>query len=135
MAVVKLALIIDDDEINNYICIKQLTDSGFADEVKYCIRGKDALDLLRDAIDNDPDALPDMILLDINMPLMNAWEFLDEYKRLVPSFKKDIKLFILSSSVYRKDVEKSTSYAEVLDYIYKPLTKEKLIELQEKYYK
>ncbi len=127
------ALIIDDDEINNFICIKNIRDANFAEHASFCLRGQEALDLLREASEKQED-VPDVIFLDINMPLMNAWEFLEEYKKLLPSLGKDVSLFILSSSVYRKDVDKSTTYDVVKDYLVKPLSKSKLEKLMEQYF-
>jgi len=120
MSVVNRVMIIDDDEINNFICVKNLKDSGFSDEASFCLRGKDGLEELKNA---SPDEIPDVIFLDINMPLMNAWEFLEEYNKLASSFEKEVKLFILSSSVYKRDIAKSSEYANVTDYIIKPLNK------------
>ncbi|MDX1905964.1 MAG: response regulator [Bacteroidia bacterium] len=134
MGNIKRALIIDDDEINNFICIKNMKDSQFAEQANYCLRGREGLDDIRKALDEQPDNLPDVIFLDINMPLMNAWEFLDEYKTLHDRFPKPVKLFILSSSVYRKDIEKSARYDLVTDYIIKPLSKDSLRQIQEKYF-
>ncbi|MEO0900181.1 MAG: response regulator [Bacteroidota bacterium] len=131
---IKRALIIDDDEINNFICIKNMKDSNFAEHATYCLRGREGLDELKDATENRPEDLPDVIFLDINMPLMNAWEFLDEYKEIQSSFPKKVMLFILSSSVYRKDIEKSSHYDMVTDYIIKPLSKESLRKIQDKYF-
>ena len=131
---IKRALIIDDDEINNFICIKNMKDSNFAEHATYCLRGQEGLDELNDAAKNRPEDLPDVIFLDINMPLMNAWEFLDKYQEIQKSFNKPIKLFILSSSVYRKDIERSSNYDMVTDYIIKPLSKESLRRIQEKYF-
>lgn len=132
--VIKRALIIDDDEINNFICIKNMKDSNFVEHATYCLRGKEGLDELSDAIQNRPEDLPDVIFLDINMPLMNAWEFLEQYESIQKEFPKEIKLFILSSSVYRKDIEKSSHYDMVTDYIIKPLSKDSLKRIQEKYF-
>jgi two-component SAPR family response regulator len=134
MQTIKRALIIDDDEINNFICIKNMKDTGFAQNATYCLRGQEGLDELRDALENRPEDLPNVIFLDINMPLMNAWEFLEEYKELLPRFPQPVKLFILSSSVYRKDIEKSSHYEMVTDYIIKPLSKESLREINRKYF-
>lgn len=131
---IKRALIIDDDEINNFICIKNMRDSGFAAHASYCLRGDEGLKELEEALDHRPEDLPDVIFLDINMPLMNAWQFLDHYVALRERFPKAIHLFILSSSVYRKDIEKSARYEVITDYIIKPLSKESLRQIQEKYF-
>ncbi len=134
MSTIKRALIIDDDEINNFICIKNMKDTGFAEYASYCLRGQEGLDELNDALENRKDDLPDVIFLDINMPMMNAWEFLEQYKLIQPRFEKAVKLFVLSSSVYRKDIEKSSEYELVSDYIIKPLSKESLKQIKDKFF-
>ncbi|MDX2249371.1 MAG: response regulator [Bacteroidia bacterium] len=134
MTLINRALIIDDDEVNNFICIKNLRDLNFAQHASYCTRGREGLDILASAAKNHPEEFPDVIFLDINMPVMSAWEFLEEYKKIQASFPRKVYLFILSSSVYRKDIERSSQYEVVTDYIIKPLNKEKLIQIQEKYF-
>ncbi|MDW3649554.1 MAG: response regulator [Bacteroidia bacterium] len=131
MSVVNRVMIIDDDEINNFICVKNLKDSGFSDEASFCLRGKDGLEELKNA---SPEEIPDVIFLDINMPLMNAWEFLEEYNKLASGFNKEVKLFILSSSVYKRDIAKSSEYANVTDYIIKPLNKATLDKVRETHF-
>lgn len=131
MAVVKRVMIIDDDEINNFICVKNLKDSGFSEEVTYFLRGREGLDELKTA---SPENFPDAIFLDINMPMMNAWEFLEEYAEISKSFKKEVKLFILSSSVYKRDIAKSALYESITDYIIKPLNKVALQKLTETHF-
>jgi CheY-like chemotaxis protein len=130
----KRVLLIDDDEINTFICIKNIKDSGFAESTTYCRNGLEGLEELKDALESRPEDLPDVIFLDINMPKMKAWQFLDAYAPLSERFPKEVKLFILSSSVYRKDVEKSTHYQTVSDYLIKPLSLETLQELRVKYF-
>jgi CheY-like chemotaxis protein len=73
--------------------------------------------------------LPDYILLDINMPIMNGWEFLDEYKRLNLDPLGKSKIYIISSSVFSNDINKARSYPLVKDFISKPLNVEKIKEL------
>jgi CheY-like chemotaxis protein len=75
--------------------------------------------------------LPNYILLDINMPIMNGWEFLDEYKHqnIDPSGKS--KIFIISSSVFSNDISKARSYPLVRNFISKPLSIEKIKEMLE----
>jgi two-component SAPR family response regulator len=131
MAVVNRVMIIDDDEINNFICVKNLKDSGFSEEVYYFLRGKDGLEELKNSL---PENLPDVIFLDINMPMMNAWEFLEEYTEIAKSFAKEVKLFILSSSVYKRDIAKSSLYKNVTDYIIKPLNKAALKKVTDTYF-
>ena len=122
-------LLVDDDEINNFISIKLIKKALLNTEIKACLNGKFALDQLSELQKKQPENLPDYILLDINMPIMNGWEFLDEYKRLNIDPEGNCKIYIISSSVFSNDINKSKSYPLVKDFISKPLNIEKIKEL------
>jgi CheY-like chemotaxis protein len=122
-------LLVDDDEINNFISIKLIKKALLNTEIMACLNGKFAIDQLFELQRKDPDKLPDYILLDINMPIMNGWEFLDEYKRLNIDPQGKCKVFIISSSVFSNDINKARSYPLVKDFISKPLNVEKIVEL------
>jgi CheY-like chemotaxis protein len=119
----KFVVIIDDDNINNYICTRLINLTGLAERVQSFISAQDALDFLKEAIKtNNTSNFPDLILLDINMPVMNGWEFLEEYINLEKNFTSQVNLFMLSSSVYQEDISRAKTYKMVKDYISKPLT-------------
>ena len=122
-------LLVDDDEINNFISIKLIKKALLTTEIIACLNGKYAIDQLVDIQRKDPSKLPDYILLDINMPIMNGWEFLDEYKRLNIDPSGKTKIFIISSSVFSNDINKARSYPLVKDFISKPLNVDKIVEL------
>jgi len=122
-------LLVDDDEINNFISIKLIKKALLNTEIMACLNGKFAIDQLVEIQRKDPAKLPDYILLDINMPIMNGWEFLDEYKRLNIDPLGKTKIFIISSSVFSNDINKARSYPLVKDFISKPLNVDKIIEL------
>ena len=122
-------LLVDDDEINNFISIKLIKKALLSTEIIACLNGKYAIDQLVEIQKNDPNKLPDYILLDINMPIMNGWEFLDEYKRLNIDPCGKTKIFIISSSVFSNDINKARSYPLVKDFISKPLNVDKIVEL------
>ena len=122
-------LLVDDDEINNFISIKLIKKALLNTEIMACLNGKFAIDQLVEIQRNDPAKLPDYILLDINMPIMNGWEFLDEYKRLNIDPNGKTKIFIISSSVFSNDINKACSYPLVKDFISKPLNVDKIVEL------
>ncbi len=124
-------LLVDDDEINNFISIKLIKKALLNTDIMACLHGKYAIDLLQDIQKNDPSKLPDYILLDINMPIMNGWEFLDEYTRLNIDPLGKCKVYIISSSVFSNDINKARSYPVVKDFISKPLNVEKIKELFE----
>ena len=122
-------LLVDDDEINNFISIKLIKKALLNTEIMACLNGKFAIDTLLDIQKNNPAKMPDYILLDINMPIMNGWEFLDEYKRLNIDPSGKSKIFIISSSVFSNDINKARSYPLVKDFISKPLNVDKIREL------
>ena len=122
-------LLVDDDEINNFISIKLIKKALLNTEIMACLNGKFAIDQLYEVQKRDPDKLPDYILLDINMPIMNGWEFLDEYKRLNIDAQGKTKIYIISSSVFSNDINKAKSYPLIKDFISKPLNIDKIIEL------
>ncbi len=124
-------LLVDDDEINNFISIKLIKKALLNTEIMACLNGKFAIEQLSEIQRKDPEKLPDYILLDINMPIMNGWEFLDEYKRLNIDPLGKSKIFIISSSVFSNDINKARSYPLVKDFISKPLNVEKIKELFE----
>lgn len=122
-------LLVDDDEINNFISIKLIKKAILNTEIMACLNGKFAIDQLLEIQRTDPAKLPDYILLDINMPIMNGWEFLDEYKRLNIDPLGKTKIYIISSSVFSNDINKARSYPLVKDFISKPLNVDKIVEL------
>ena len=122
-------LLVDDDEINNFISIKLIKKALLNTEIMACLNGKFAIDQLVELQRQDINKLPDYILLDINMPIMNGWEFLDEYKRLNIDPLGKTKIYIISSSVFSNDINKARSYPLVKDFISKPLNVDKIIKL------
>ncbi len=134
MTSVKKVMIIDDDEINNFICIKNIKTLNFAEDATYHLRAKEGLEELKNLAKQNPKELPNVIFLDINMPAMNGWDFLEEYSNFIQGLDHPIHLFILSSSIYRKDLDKAGNHEQVTDYIPKPLNKDKLQEIQKRYF-
>ena len=122
-------LLVDDDEINNFISIKLIKKAVENTAISACLNGRFAIEELVEIQRKDPSLLPDFILLDINMPIMNGWEFLDEYKRLGIDPEGKSKIYIISSSVFNNDINKAKSYQLVQNFISKPLNVDKIIEL------
>jgi CheY-like chemotaxis protein len=120
-------LIIDDDEINNFIAGKLIRKVQENTVVNNCLNGLEGINYIKSKIDTND--FPDIIFLDINMPVMNGWEFLDLYSELISEIKKEVTINMLSSSVYNEDIEKAKIYPAVSRFISKPLTIEKIQSL------
>lgn len=117
--------IIDDDEFFAFNAKRLIIESGFADNVLWYSDGQRAIDgLVGLLIENIP--LPEIILLDLNMPNKNGWEFLDEFSVLPLRQRENVHLFIASSFISPEFLEKAKGYDLVLEYIVKPLTKDSL---------
>lgn len=114
-------LLIDDDPINNFLN-KSIISERISPEiiVKDFLNPEDALNHLIDRSKNDKESLPDFIFLDINMPEMSGFEFLDLYIKNNLD-KLAIPIYILTSSLDPSDIEKSKSYPIVKDFISKPI--------------
>ena len=123
-------LIIDDDEINNFIAVKLINKIALPTMVSACLNGREGLDLIKSRIENK-EPLPDVIFLDINMPIMNGWEFLEEFILMKDQLDKDIAINMLSSSVYNDDISKAKSYPVVKSFISKPLSLDKIKDILE----
>ena len=123
-------LIIDDDEINNFIAAKLIDKIPPKATVNTCLNGLEGIDFVKSKLDKQ-DEMPDIIFLDINMPVMNGWEFLDEYEKIKSQIKKSICINMLSSSVYNDDIIKAEAFDTVQKFISKPLTVDKIQSLYE----
>ena len=131
---IKKVLCVDDDSISLTISQLLLKRTGFAGDVATAIDGSDALEYFGNLFSKDPDPIenaPQLILLDINMPVMNGWEFLEEYKQFQGKLPKPIAIYMVSSSVNSSDMQKSRSYNAVSDYLVKPVSRSKYQELME----
>ena len=117
-------MLVDDDEVANLINARLLIRSGYTDRVVQVTKAAEGLEQLRNT--QRVEDLPKIIFLDVNMPEMNGWAFLDEFRKLPERFKREIRVFMLSSSQLDRDVVKSKGYKEVEEYLFKPLTEEKI---------
>jgi CheY-like chemotaxis protein len=105
-----------------------IEETNLFGNIKAFINGSEAINFLKGAA-HQADELPDIILLDINMPVMDGWEFLDEFVLLQPLFGKKIILYVVSSSISPNDMDRAKAISAVTDYVIKPVTKEKFTEM------
>jgi len=126
----KNIFLIDDDPISIFLTKKIISNANPGVEVSEFGDGDAAIRHLK-AIADKEMLLPDIILLDLNMPVMDGWSFLDEFRTLSLKMRKKIWLYIVSSSISPMDIERSRSFRDVRDFIIKPLQKEQLMKIIE----
>jgi len=114
----KKVLLIDDDEITVTICDRLMKISNFAAEVIACPDGQRATDYLVQNV----SSLPEIILVDLQMGIMNGWEFLNWFQKWSASLLQCPAVYVLSSSLSHEDVQRSESYDCVKGFIVKPIT-------------
>jgi CheY-like chemotaxis protein len=119
----KTTYIIDDDILSLELMKILLLKNEFCEQIITFSNPKLALDELKKNCDT-PLNLPDVILLDLNMPVLDGWQFLDEF--ILLAIKKEIPVFIVSSSIDPYDIEKAKTYDTIKSYIMKPITAKKL---------
>jgi CheY-like chemotaxis protein len=129
----KAVMLIDDSETDNYVHEIIIKKSGFAENVYKHSGGVSSLEFLKNIEMLRPiifrSLLPSYLFLDINMPVLDGFQFLDEFINFSKSLKKGVKIVILSSSANSIDIEKASHYNEVVKFLHKPLTAEDLKSL------
>jgi two-component system chemotaxis response regulator CheY len=120
--------VIDDDKHFLFGLHKGLKINDLCTEVYNFDDAEDALHVLETSA-SFPEKLPDVIFLDINMPMMDGWEFLNNLKSVLSRSAKKIRIFIVTNSVDNNDLHKAISFEEVDSFITKPLTRQKLEEI------
>jgi two-component SAPR family response regulator len=121
-------ILIDDDETSNYVAETTLKSHGLTDKISIFDNAQDALTFIKE-LKESGEKMPDMIFLDIKMPLMNGFQFLDQCNSFC-DIEKETKVIVLSSSSYSQDKEKALNRG--LEYITKPLQMDKLDKVIEK---
>jgi CheY-like chemotaxis protein len=120
MAKYKLVMLVDDNQIDNLINQEMIKSTDFAKEILVYLTGQEALEYLTEH-QHQPEKLPEIIFLDINMPVMDGFQFLKDFEELDDPVQHTCKIIMLSSSISPKDIDRAASNRNVRKYLNKPL--------------
>jgi CheY-like chemotaxis protein len=124
----EIVAIIDDDRVFQKITWMKITRHKFARKVLMFSDGDQAMRFIEENSDK-PGELPDIILLDLNMPVMDGWDFMNAFVKIRPKIGKKITIFIATSSVNPEDQRRASEVSAVTDYVIKPISDASLLRL------
>ncbi|RKR85552.1 response regulator receiver domain-containing protein [Mucilaginibacter gracilis] len=119
--------LVDDDEIYIYGIKKLIELKQLCPNLIEFRNGKDAIDFLINP--DNTEELPDVIFLDISMPIMDGWDFMESFSQIKPNLGKKITIYMVSSSINDDDINRAKNISDISDYVVKPITYDKLLEL------
>jgi CheY-like chemotaxis protein len=136
MKKINCILLIDDNPADNEFHKIRITKAGICNHIKIVTSGREAIDYLMKVGDAKEESYPkpDLIFLDINMPGMNGFEFLEEYKKLASKLKSKVVIVMLTNSLNPDDQKRALATHEVSEYQNKPLSVKTLQDTIEKYF-
>lgn len=126
----KHSCIIDDDPICVFGIKKSLKEANFFDDIVSYPNGLEAIRAFEKIISENKN-LPSIIFLDLNMPIMDGWDFLEDFKKIPLKNRENVRIYIVSSSVDQSDFIKAKSFEEVHDFFTKPITKQNINQVIE----
>lgn len=126
MSLLKTIAVIDDDPIYIQALKNLLSSWKIANPFLFFTSGKEALDFLQV---KEASALPDVLLLDLNMPLMNGWQVLESLDVILPQLQKTISIYLVTSSIWEEDMKRAQKNMLIKEFITKPVFKNKLLEI------
>jgi two-component system chemotaxis response regulator CheY len=123
-----IVALVDDDPIFQLTASRTIRNAQLSSNILQFEDGEVAIKFLKEnAVDQQ--SLPDIIFLDINMPIVDGWMFLEDFKFLKRDLTKKIVIYMVSSSIDPRDITKAKKYLEITDYIVKPITRDKFVEV------
>jgi CheY-like chemotaxis protein len=131
MKTLETILLIEDDDTINFYNEFVIKEMGVSNDVQIAINGRMALDYLDQRV-SAGQPLPELIFLDINMPVMNGFEFIEEYERR--GWKEATLIVMLTTSLHPNDVARAKQYESIAEYLHKPLMEDSLKGIVGRYF-
>lgn len=128
MKKVDTVCIVDDDDIYQFTTTILLRKTELVNKIVVFSNGLKAIDFLKEEMGNKEN-IPDILLLDVNMPVMDGWEFLEEYLLIRSRLPKSVVIYMVSSSVDERDVLRAKSISALSGYLVKPISSENLMDI------
>jgi CheY-like chemotaxis protein len=123
--------VVDDDETFQFITLKAIRSVTASNPVLQFLSGIDAIKFITENA-HQPESLPDVLLLDINMPVLDGWMFMEEFSSIKDRLNKPIHIFMVSSSIDANDIARARQDKNISDYLMKPISIDKFRELLNK---
>lgn len=120
--------IVDDDDIYQFTTSLFLKKTELVNKIIVFSNGLQAINFLKDELGNIEN-IPDVVFLDVNMPVMDGWEFLEEYLIIKSMLPKTVVIYMVSSSVDEKDVLKAKSISALSGYLVKPIESQNIMDV------
>ena len=125
---VNTVCIVDDDQIYQVTSKKMIERINATNNILIFSNGEEAFHFLLQTV-SDTDALPDIIFLDVNMPYMDGWQFLEAFETIKFRLPKKITIYVISSSVSETDIQRAKKIPTVKDYYIKPISIDQYSEM------
>jgi len=122
--------IVDDDDIYRFTIVKTLESLKLPTKTMTFSDGEQAINFISDHLNEDAE-LPDIIFLDIDMPVMDGFQFMEEYEKIKPDVRKNMIIYMVSSSLDPVDINSAKKISSISDYIVKPISSNRLKSILE----
>jgi len=122
-------IIIDDSKLDCFIAEKMIENTGKARNIRSFTEAREAFEYIRSTASEEPQEVKCVIIIDIQMPLMNGFEFLDEFEKLPSAAQENYIIFVLSSSANKKDFARISNYKSVAHLLNKPIKSQTLLDM------
>ena len=120
--------VIDDNDVYQFVMKNSINKINPGIKILSYLNGEEGIDALKEMIENK-EQLPDVILLDINMPIMDGWEFMNEFIKIKNQMVNTIPIYLTTSSLDASDIDKAKKYEDITGFLSKPIDRHTLIKI------